>query len=84
MKIPTYLDAQEKRAKALEYLKDRMLELVNDYVEYISDDHPARIESSKEKAQKIWEEICWRKQDYDVFICDFEKDWDLNYNDYNI
>lgn len=82
--VPSYLDAQEKRIKALGVLKDKMIELVSNYVECCGDDHPARQESNKEKQWTLWKEICWRKQDYDTFMLDYEKDWELNYNDYGI
>ena len=39
-------------------------------------------ESCKKRLKEINEERCWRLQDYEVFMWDFRKDWDLNYEDY--
>ena len=40
-------------------------------------------ESCKKRLKEINEERCWRLQDYEVFMWDFRKDWDLNYEDYD-
>ena len=34
--------------------------------------------------KQISEELCWRFQDYEVFMYDYQKDWDLNYQDYGL
>lgn len=41
IKIMDCLDAKEERLKALEVLKEKMLLLVDDYIEYATCDHPA-------------------------------------------
>lgn len=84
IKFENCLDAKEERRKALEVLRDKMLNLTIDYIEYSTCDHPAHMKECKEKASKLWEELCWRKQDYDVFMYDYQKDWDLNYQDYGL
>ena len=33
---------------------------------------------------KIWEEMVWRWQDYEVFKYNFQQDWSLNYQDYGL
>lgn len=83
-KVGNYLDAKEDRIKALKILKDKMFGLTIDYIEYSTCDHPAHIKECKEKADKIWEEMIYRWQDYDVFMYDFQQDWDLNYQDYGL
>lgn len=40
IKIMDCLDAKEERLKALEVLKEKMLLLVDDYIEYATCDHP--------------------------------------------
>jgi hypothetical protein len=84
IEIFSYLDAKEERKKALEKIRDIIFRLTIDYVEKMEVDHPAHIKEAREKANKIWEELCWRKQDYDVFMYDYKQDWDLNYNDYGL
>ena len=83
MEIPKYLDAQEERAKKLEIVKDKLLELTLYYVDLVTDDHPARIKENKERAKKVFDRIVARKADYDVFMSDFKNDWDLNFDDYD-
>ena len=79
-----YLDAQEKRSQAIEILKDKMLELTCDYIENSTCADEPHIKSCQEKAKKIWEQLCWRYQDLQTFLYDFERDWDINFNDYDI
>ena len=40
-------------------------------------------QACKVRLKEINEERCWRLQDYEVFMWDFRKDWDLNYEDYD-
>ena len=78
------LDAQEKRAKGIEIVKDKMFNLLIDYMDYCFDDHPSRDNIRKEKIDELWVKLCLRKQDYEAFMWDYEKDWDLNYDDYGL
>ena len=78
------LDAQEKRTKAIDILKNKMFDLMCDYIEYSTCADEPHIKSCQEKAKKIWEELCWRYQDLEMFRWDFEEDWDLNYDDYGL
>lgn len=78
------LDAPEDRRKALEFLRDRIFALVWWYNECLCDDHPVRQRKNKEEMKQISEELCWRFQDYEVFMYDYQKDWDLNYQDYGL
>jgi hypothetical protein len=78
------LDAHEDRKKALESLRDRIFSLVWWYNECLLDDHPVRQKKNKEEMKQVSEELCWRFQDYEAFMYDFQKDWDLNYQDYGL
>ena len=78
------LDTQEKRAKGIEIVKDKMFNLLIDYMDYCFDDHPSRDSIRKEKIDELWVNLCLRKQDYEAFMWDYEKDWDLNYDDYGL
>ena len=78
------LDAYEDRKKALEFLRDRIFSLVWWYNECLLDDHPVRQKKNKEEMKQVSDELCWRFQDYETFMYDFQKDWDLNYQDYGL
>jgi hypothetical protein len=78
------LDAHEDRRKALEFLRDRIFSLVWWYNKCLCDDHPVRHRKNKEEMRQIFDELCWRFQDYEVFMYDYQKDWDLNYQDYGL
>jgi hypothetical protein len=80
----SYLDAHEEREKALEILRDKIFALTWWYNQCSNDDHPARQEINKEEMEQVAEELCCRFQDYETFMWDYKKDWELNYNDYNL
>ena len=46
------LDAKDKRRKALEILRDKMLILLINYIEEVYCDHPAYMKESQENAKK--------------------------------
>jgi hypothetical protein len=52
------LDAQEKRARAIEILKDKMFELVCDYIVYSTCADDPHIKSCQEKAKRHGITIC--------------------------
>ena len=84
IQVNDYLDAKEDRIKALKVLRNKMFNLTIDYIEYSTCDHPAHMKECNEKVHKLWEEMIWRWQDYQVFMYDFQQDWDLNYQDYGL
>ena len=84
IKIMDCLDAKEQRLKALEVLKEKMLLLVDDYIGYATCDHPAHMKESRKKADELFIEMVYRRQDFEVFMYDYQKDWDLNYQDYGL
>ena len=84
IKIMDYLDAKEERLKALEVLKEKMLLLVDDYIGYATCDHPSHMKESRKKADELFMEMVYRRQDFEVFMYDYQKDWDLNYQDYGL
>lgn len=84
IKFNPNLDAHEDRQKALEILRDRIFALTWWYNECICDDHPVRQKNNKEEMRQVAEELCWRFQDYEALMYDFQRDWDLNYQDYGL
>ena len=82
--FPDYLDAHEDRKKALEKVRDRIFALALWRNECLNDDHPVRRKQNEDELKQVGEELCWRFQDYDAFMYDFQKDWDLNYQDYGL
>ena len=79
-----YLDNKEERRKALEILREIVFNLNVDRWNWMLADHPKHLKDRKENLKRIEEEIVYRMQDYDVFMYDFEEDWDLNYQDYGL
>jgi hypothetical protein len=79
-----YLDNKEERKKALEILREIVFNLNVDRWNWLLADHPKHLKDREENLKRIDEEIVYRMQDYDVFMYDFEKDWDLNYQDYGL
>jgi hypothetical protein len=79
-----YLDNKEERKKALEILREIVFNLNVDRWNWLLADHPKHLNDREENLKRIDEEIVYRMQDYDVFMYDFEKDWDLNYQDYGL
>lgn len=83
IKIKEYLDYQEERKRCIDFLKDKFLELAQkEYSELLLlFSHPL----NEDKLLKdINEERIQRECDLEVFLNDYYKDWDLNYNDYPI
>lgn len=84
IKFGSYLDAKETRRKALESLRDKCLLLMSEWFDWIGADHPKDRKEREEKLDKINKEMICRMQDYNVFMWDYENDWDLNYQDYGL
>lgn len=78
------LDAQEERNKKFEIAKEKLLSLVEDYLECMTDDHPARRKKNEEKSHELFYEMWYRYCDINVFRYDMKADWELNYDDYDI
>ena len=79
-----YLDAPEDRRKALAVLKEKLLLLIEDWWDIQLIDHPVHLKEKEERSDKNYEELIFRMQDYEVFMYDYQKDWDLNYQDYGL
>lgn len=79
--VPEYLDDREIRIKNIEVIKNRVWELQRDA--YNLELHLTNFYKGKEqdeaRLKEMYNEICWRIQDYEVFINDYKKNWDLNY-----
>ena len=79
----SYLDAQEERRGKLELLKSKLLDLIVTWYEWNGADHPRLQKEREERLHEIYTEMIKRMQDYDNFMWDYKKDWDLNFDDYN-
>ena len=84
IKFGSYLDAKDARRKALEALRDKCFSLLSDWFDWLCADYPKHQKERKEKLGEIRMQMICRMQDYNVFMWDFEKDWDLNYQDYGL
>lgn len=62
-------------------IQSKLAESVDKYFDYVShaqDIHPY----SKEKEQELYNNMCWRWQDWDSVKYDHPSIWDLNFDDY--
>lgn len=78
------LDCLDIRKTNIEKIKNILFDLcIEEYDKQLALTNlgPHR-ESCKKCLKEINEERCWRIQDYEAFMWDFRKDWDLNYEDY--
>lgn len=67
--------------KMMNFVQEKIAESVDNYFDYVGhaqDIHPY----SKEKEQKLYDEMCWRWQDYNEVKYDPKDNWDLNFDDY--
>lgn len=76
------LDAQDERNRKFDIAKQKLLDLTEDYINCMTDDHPARKKKNQERSHKLFLEMCYRLSDIDVFRYDMKADWELNYDDY--
>lgn len=79
--IPSYLDDHETRIKNIEVIKSRVWKLQRDAcnLELALTNFYKGMEQDEVRLKEMRNEICWRIQDYEVFVNDYKKDWDLNY-----
>lgn len=77
------LDAQKERNRKFEIAKEKLLDLTEEYLNCMTDDHPARRKQNQEKSHKLFYEMWYRLCDIDVFRYDMRNDWELNYDDYD-
>lgn len=79
-KIPSK-EETEKKEDLFQSIKDKIVDCVDRYFNAFND-HPARIKAASENQKELFDELCWRWQDYDAVKYDPKETWDLNYNDY--
>ena len=80
IEIPPYLDAKEERINAIEWIRDRVFDLLierNDVMNGLTNLGPHRPKCQK-RLKEIEDEIIWRINDYKCFMWDFKQDWDFD------
>lgn len=84
IKTMSYLDAQAERLQGLKSLREKLYKLTLEWYEWELADHPTLQKKREEKLKDLYIQFHYRMQDHEQFMWDFEKHWDLNYQDYGL